>query len=546
MLTPFEVIFLGIAVLFSFLLAIYLFSIRINGQENATVEKGKRADEISFEEEENLIKTSKKKKKESKDKVLNEKQPLSLVSDAGASEVVVAKFDEEDDIIALASLKGYDTTGIRRHLPEKAKIIEITAPAPIETKKLILKSSEIETKKEISVVKIEENFTISEEIKFNQEIHSESASNVTLEEWSHVPTREEKVINNLKNKLTILEAKIEESDLKLTHSSRVLEQSQNRINLLERELKEQLKLSSSSKTTLEAQVASLLAINKEMAGKLVVVEADAMNSSLLKNEFDRSKEANSRLQMDLLRAQEEKSELFRQISELKIENGFLREKSHLAESLDNKCGALEEELEESRRQMEIQIETAETELKLTRAKLESEIAFHRAEHANSVGSSTALHQEIAQLKSEIIESETKNKSKAEELEKLNLQLLLRIEELESKDSESTETLKRSEEIVEIKNEEISKLEIDLEKTKSKLIACESEISSLISTIKSYEHADAEAADSDENISNLRNQLAEAEIKISSLQSDLTREIKRADIAKKVYDAKLAMLEKAKN
>ena len=42
---------------------------------------------------------------------------------------------------------------------------------------------------------------------------------------------------------------------------------------------------------------------------------------------------------------------------------------------------------------------------------------------------------------------------------------------------------------------------------------------------------------------LRCQLAEAEIKISGLQSDLAREIKRADISKKVYEAKLAELKK---
>jgi hypothetical protein len=426
MVTRCEVILLEIGVLFAFLVAIYLFSIGNNGQKNVTDKKGKRDNKISFEEEENIIKTPKKNKEKTKENVLSEKQRLSLVSAIEASEVI-DKFDEEYDIIALASLKDCDTAEIHRRLPEKAKKIE--SAATIETKKFNSKFPEIE--KENSVVKIEEIFTISEEIKFNQEVLSESVSNLTIEEWSHVPTLEEEVIKNLKNKLTVLEAEIEESELKLMHNLHALQQSEKRINLVERELKEQRKMSTRAKATMEAQVASFRAINKEMAGKLMAVEADALNASLLKFEFDRSKEAISLLQTDFLRAQEEISELFRQISELKID---------------------------------------------------------------------------------------KNKSKAEEIEKSNLQLLCRIEEFESKDFESIETLKRSEEIIQIKNEGISKLEIDLETSKSKLIAYESEISFLNSAIKSYEHADAEAANSDENISNLRNQL--------------TREIKRVNIAKK--------------
>jgi hypothetical protein len=385
MMTRWEVILLEIGVLFAFLVAIYLFSIGINGQENVTDKKVKRDNKISFEEEENIIKTPKKNKEETKENVLSEKQRLSLVSAFETSEVI-DKFDEEYDIIALASLKDCDTAEIHRRLPEKAKKIE--SAATIETKKFNLKFPEIE--KENSVVKIE-----------------------------HIPTREEEVIKNLKSKLTVLEAEIEESELKLTHNLRALQQSEKRINLVERELKEQRKMSTRAKATMEAQVASFRAINKEMAGKLMAVEADALNASLLKFEFDRSKEAISLLQTDFLRAQEEISELFRQISELKID---------------------------------------------------------------------------------------KNKSKAEEIEKSNLQLLCRIEEFESKDFESTETLKRSEKIIQIKNEGISKLEVDLETSKSKLIAYESEISFLNSAIKSYEHADAEAANSDENISNLRNQL----------------------------------------
>lgn len=556
MLTPIGVVLVGIGFLFSCLITIYLYSIRINSRSSAI-----KKEEVTIENVEGSINKSerKKNKKKAKEQVHNQEHSSnvnsSLTSVVSPAESV-SKFDDEDDILALASLKGYDTSKIRRRSPkeEKAEIIaEKKSSVEIPEAKVV----PIVEK----VVAIESNEIVSStfEVPSNEEVFSESiVTTVVVEEWSHIPTREEEAAKNLKNKLTALEQEVQESERKLLQNSRLLEQSQKRINLLEQELKEQRKVSSGTKSALEAQIASLRAINHEMAGKLMIVEADASNSALFKGESDRAREANVRLQADLRRVQEEKAEILRQISELKTENGFLREQAYLADSLNVKCLALEEDLEEVRRQMELQVETAETELKLTRAKLESEIAFHRAEHANSVGSSTALHQEISQLKSELGKL-TEIEEKAREFENLNSQLLGRIEECESKGSDEVDALKteleaaqkslfETDKLVQSKIEEIYILQSDLnnfEMTKSKLTACETEIASLTNEISHLKSQTVEKSDSTE-ILNLCNQLAEAEIKISGLQSDLAREIKRADIAKKVYETKLALLEKESN
>ena len=288
----------------------------------------------------------------------------------------------------------------------------------------------------------------------------------------------------------------------------------------------------------EAQITSLRSVNRELMTKISLVESDAHNATILRKEVERAKESVSSLQTEIVTVEDQKQELFRQLSELRAENSFLREKIVETKSLSSKCLDLEVELEETRREMSLQVESVEAELQLTRVKLEGEIAFHCSEHANAVGSSTALHQEIIQLKydlNESIQKESINESKMKELESEFDIAKIELSNLKSSLLE--------------KDNEISKLDNELKSTEGKNNVLLNEISILKSEISSKNSKISESESTGNPsaeavvIESLRNELAEAEIKMVGLRSDVAREIKRADISKKVYEAKLAELQK---
>lgn len=153
------------------------------------------------------------------------------------------------------------------------------------------------------------------------------------------------------------------------------------------------------------------------------------------------------------------------------------------------------------------------ELHRLRNTLEQELTHHRAEQLNTAGANTALHQEIAQLKQELqsalhsnTHAEQRDTHTQAELQTLqHEQIRLSTENAALK----TEVARMQEEAAERENE--------------------------AQTVPSA------ANDADQ----LRAQLAEAEAKLASLQVDLQREIKRADVSRKVYELKMAELERNK-
>ena len=598
MLSTTIILIVGIAFVAFCLAAFYFLAIRINRQSNTIVN-----DSIAFKNEspanEEIFEKINHKTKIAGKKVAHEPDNAAKA----LSSVIVPKSkseldDDDEDIIALAALKGYDITGIRRRnklsakennykesildsgIGPKLNISETKSDLPADPASLELSAMKS------SFVNPDSAKTDAENIK-SPIFLSESRPEKECYEWNHVRTREEETIRILKAKIDTLQSELEISDNNCLHNARSLERSQRSVSLLEQELKEQKKIFSSAKISNDAQISSLRLINRELTAKLATIEADSLNASFSKAELDKAKDIISRLQIDFEDLQKEKSELFHQLSEFKRDNEELKNQAFIADALNIKCAKLEEASEEMLREFNIQLENSRAELKSTRSKLESEIAFHRAEHANSIGSSTALHQEIAQLKADVSllsEREAESKLKSDNFEKSNVQLLLEFEELNSSQKSYLITISELESQLSDSKEKISSLKWDFEKQtaqladiqvkfdncmskceslefdlknylaeieiqksnieilKSELEAKEIEIASLSSQISMASSENTDKLHSDE-IEILRCQLAEAEIKISGLQSDLAREIKRADISKKVYEAKLAELKK---
>lgn len=566
------------------LAALYMLSIRINNQSTIIANVPEKDEKCAEEPIQKLnVKRNRINPKANKDNIINEQ--VTAVKETTTESKSSEPIDDEDDIIALAALKGYDVTGIRRKekCPPKP-IISSQAPKCVDSKiatavlanKCLSPEPVAVSKLPVNPITIESSCVIKEEDGFSK-----------TNEWSHVRTREEEAIRSLKAKVDSLQSELKDSHEHQSQSARNLDQAQRRVNLLEQESKEQQKLFTLSKASNEAQMASLNAINREMAAKLATIEADSLNVSLTKTELVRAKDIISRLQTDIDNIQEERTELAHQLTEYKKEHGELSNQVYLVDALTNKCKRLEESIEESRREFNIQLEKSEAELKLTRANLESEIAFHRAEHANSVGSSTALHQEIAQLKADVMalsKREAELKSKSDDLEKSNGQLIFNLEDLRSSEKYHQDTISSLEKTLTDSNEKITSLNSDLERNsadladikakfddsmakcnfleselknaaviielressieilKSALQAKELELDTKLSMASSSSVIKTDN-DNSKELEILRDQLAEAEITISGLKSDLGREIKRADISKKVYEAKLSELKK---
>lgn len=608
MLSPIGVVLIGCGFVFACLITIYLYAAQINKRSTSNI-GNLNYEPAHAEEQNNTTKESSKSKNKTKSK--KDKKPSKnnfnaesthvdtvLPASSPSSSEVSITYDEEDDIIALASLKGFDVTGIRRrNLPQssESKVIESIKSSEISvvdkkpnpkvksTNTVINAAEEIKVEQEVVAMIIENAHVFEDNSSFENSkledsifIH-ELGTMSQPQEWSSMPTRDEEITKNLKNKIANLQTELEESEYKCGRTSSQLEQAQKRISLLERELHEQNKATNSMKLSNESQMAALRAVNREIMSKLALVEADTMNTSVLKGEAERAKDTILQLQNEIRQFEEEKFEIIRQLSEFKNENAVLRENMYVAEKLSEKCTKLEEELEEARREMSLQVETAQAELQHTRAKLESEIAFHRAEHANSVGSSTALHQEISQLKSDlekITEADSQNQIRIRELEELNSQLLNSNDEQKSLKSEldlvkqdlknaevelnnlkdsllqSGDELKAKinenlnlENMIKVINSELKSAEENTMARNDEILALKAELSSKNSELSSLNE---ECSTKSSEIDSLREKLSEAELKITGLQSDLTREIKRADISKKVYETKLAELEKMKN
>lgn len=587
------ILIIGIFFVTACLTALYMLARLINNRSNyiADISIASKNEEKCAEEiiPKSNIKRNRTNDNKDKNHISNEQDTTVKVtynSNGSKSEQI----DEEDDIIALAVLKGYDITKIRRKDKSPTKKINMhpskcvfetetdsKIDAPVSKYNSLSEALSIE----FSLMKSTVNSDDIEVLKSKSRLEEES------NEWNHIRTREEEAIRSLKAKIDSLKNELKDSHDHRNQASRFFEQAQRRVNLLEYESKEQEKIFYSAKASNEAQIASLNVINREMAAKLATIEADTLNVSLTRTELGRAKDVISRLQIDFENIQEERSELLVQLSENKRENGELRNQAYLVDALTGKCKRLEESFEESRREFNLQVENYKSELKLTRAKLEGEISFHRAEHANSVGSSTALHQEIAQLKADVNAfsiREAEFKLKSDDLEKCNSQLTLNLEDLRSSEKYYQNTIRDFEQKLNDANEKINHLNSDFEREsadladiKAKFDGCisnctflQSELNNALAEIVLREsnieilnselqakHMESDTLNTNismtsfdvtdiycsKELETLRDQLAEAEINISGLQSDLAREIKRADISKRVYEAKLSELKK---
>lgn len=654
MLSITGIILVAFGFLIACMLTMYLYFLRINQQQSSAQTENVEfllKQEASSSSEEDLRVGENKKEKSSKGGKSNknksskngqskgkfEQKAVSSIPEAeirteepeviAVQSFVIAE-QEEDDILALARLQGHDISSIKRRNGGPSS----KSPRPSEVVSTIKTSSNVvfsEMKSEVVSTTTDSSVSVSISSVVVEESESQQISEVVVEEpeseqipepeviipaaiavavpfypveteavvskakeseWSHVPTRDEEIARNLKNKLTLLQDQLEESDRNNSKTARALEQSQRRIALLEQELKDQRKSTLIGKASFDSQLASLRAINHDMATKLALVESSSVDASIAKNEADRAKESSSRLQNELYHVKEQNQELEREVSELRTQQESFISQILSGQELFAKCSELGEELAEVRRSLELQVEFGQEELINLKKKLDAEISFHRAEHANAVGASAALHQEISQLKSELELSLENKLGSEEELNSLVLENAAMKKELEtlrtlSEDSTQSDELKtqiddlnrindslksevesfksrsseldaaimnRDEEINNLKSQvsELDGLRIkaaQLESLKSQVADLEAQVNELQSQVESVSQTIENGNNDNENendseVESLKAQLAESEIKVAGLLSDVAREIKRADISKRVYEAKLAELE----
>lgn len=155
---------------------------------------------------------------------------------------------------------------------------------------------------------------------------------------------------------------------------------------------------------------------------------------------------------------------------------------------------------------------AQAELQRVREQLERELSFHKAEHQNSVGAGIALHQEIAQLKAELHDAQA---------------MTVVVEGRELRALEGVQTLDAALREQRAVNEQL-RAQLDAARQAAQASAVAASF--------------APPPGTEEQLEELRGQLAAAEATVASLQGDLQREIKRADVSKRVYEAKLAELQ----
>jgi chromosome segregation ATPase len=267
---------------------------------------------------------------------------------------------------------------------------------------------------------------------------------------------------------------------------RALDAARRRAQLMEQEAKDSRRLLADQKRSSEAQLAALTARNTELSGKLARMESIVIGEA----------------QALQLEAEEAKRSLAQMESQLSKATGEGRrfEEAHKAALAE--AARLAAELEEAR-----------GELQLAR--------LHQRSTDNLDALQTqlqAIKNQNAQLSEEAVLLQSKLEDTQARADKVEAALKW---ELEHHRAEQANTAGASAAL----HQEISTLKEELEKAQA----------SFVESKQPHE----EGTHEDE----LKIQLAEAEEKISALQADLAREIKRADVAKKVYEAKLAELNK---
>ncbi len=311
---------------------------------------------------------------------------------------------------------------------------------------------------------------------------------VNTDEWSSVPTREEEALKVLKLKLATLQEQLDSADATCVSQERALEAARRRAQLMELEAKDARKLLVDQKRASDAQLVALKASNADLTAKLARMEALVVGeAAALQAESEEAKRTAAQLEAQLIKI-----------------TGEARRHEEAQKIATGEVDRLAAELEEARR-----------ELQLARLHQRSSDDFDSQIHA--------IKNQNSQLAEEAALLQTKLEQVQEHSTKVEAALQ---RELDHHRAEQAAMAGCSAAL----HEEIAGLKEELEKTTASL--------------KVLQESSASAPPAPENNDeDLKIQLAEAEEKIAALQADLAREIKRADVAKRVYDVKLAELNK---
>ena len=561
---------LVVAVLFlaACLVTVYLLFLRINRASTPVLlpadsieeeQDGKSPSEAS-QSEKNHGKGKKKKNAKKASPVSSSNQvnqaPASSASPSPSTQSQSSvKFDDEDDILLLAQLKGYNVSGVRRRglasnatvtptlssvhtkanvkpikkepiaplssssssssssasdfadsndslsslTPEELAFIASEATAAVEAaessgmvvEEVIIEAnipnesieSSVESESIDSEEIIEDVVIVEEVIPIKSSVKSSPVS--TSNDWSSVPTREEEAIKSLKNKVLDLQAQLKQADAQSAAQERALEQARRRCTLLESEAKEARRLAADQKRSADNQIATLRSLNADLSEKLGRMESVIVaEASALKSEAEEAKSQISQLKSELVQLSAEARRKEAE-TDAKIQ-ALMREKSLLEEQA-GESAHLKEELAVAQNNIE---------------KLTQSLQDYRQEL------------EVARLHAGSEEIISELKAKLEEASRVEAALK---HEVQHHQAETRNAHGASAAL----HQEIATLKAELEKRESS----------------------SNNNNQEDLVGELQLKLAEAEERITALQADVAREMKRADVAKKVYDMKLAELEK---
>lgn len=564
---------LVVAVLFlaACLVTVYLLFLRINRASTPVLlpadsieeeQDGKSSSEAS-QSEKNHGKGKKKKNAKKASPVSSSNQvnqtPASSASPSPSTQSQSSvKFDDEDDILLLAQLKGYNVSGVRRRgpannaivtptlssvntktsnvnvkpikkepvaplssssssssssasdsadsndslsslTPEELAFIASEATAAVEAaessgmvvEEVIIEAnipnesieSSVESESIDSEEIIEDVVIVEEVIPIKSSVKSSPVS--TSNDWSSVPTREEEAIKSLKNKVLDLQAQLKQADAQTATQERALEQARRRCTLLESEAKEARRLAADQKRSADNQIATLRSLNADLSEKLGRMESVIVaEASALKSEAEEAKSQISQLKGELVQLS---AEARRKEAETDAKIQALMREKPLLEEQAGESAHLKEELVAAQNNIE---------------KLTQSLQDYRQEL------------EVARLHAGSEEIISELKAKLEEASRVEAALK---HEVQHHQAETRNAHGASAAL----HQEIATLKAELEKRESS----------------------SNNNNQEDLVGELQLKLAEAEERITALQADVAREMKRADVAKKVYDMKLAELEK---
>jgi DNA repair exonuclease SbcCD ATPase subunit len=266
--------------------------------------------------------------------------------------------------------------------------------------------------------------------------------------------------------------------------------------------------------------AQLVAAEEAAKQSARAVEHEQQRIRVLEAQLRDEKKTTTTAKAQLVSLRTVNNELAGKLSQLdaSLQGALDTQTRQLSQSLDQARVRIAE-LEASQRRSSMTSETAVEELKTLRAEaaqlrheLETEKAKHRAEHQNNVGAAIALHQEIAQLQGE------------------RESLRGAVQKAETRELRALETMQNAETQLHALAAEKTQLLTQLQEAQSR------------AQNAAVEASFAAPPGLELQMEEMREQLNAAEATIASLQSDLQREMKRAEVAKRVYETKLADLQ----